>query len=66
MNLKWSIVYDLVYGNLDRIKEGQKSNKEIVSTHKYKFNENRNKYSFIIFRLFEDLLNGYYTLYILF
>jgi hypothetical protein len=37
--LKWSRVYDFVYGNLDRRKEGQKSNKEIVNTHKYKFNE---------------------------
>jgi hypothetical protein len=39
LELEMVKVYDFVYGNLDRRKEGQKSNKEIVNMHKYKFNE---------------------------
>ena len=32
LNLKWSKVYDFVYGNLEEGEEGQERNKEIVNT----------------------------------
>ena len=32
LNLKWSEIYDFVYGSFRRWKEGQEGNKEIANT----------------------------------
>ncbi len=56
LNLKWSKVYDFVYGNLEDEKKVKEEIRKLQS-HKYKFIENRNKNILSNFRLFKDLLN---------
>ena len=51
LNLKWSKVYDFVYGNLEDVKKVKEEIRKL-QTHKYKFIENRNKNILSNFRLF--------------